>query len=117
MLRSLAAEIEGPLTIRDVENAPDYPDHTTFERRFGSWNKAKQAAGLKPIGKGKAGRSPTYSDEELLDKLRLLDYETDGRLTKAVVNNAEDCPSESTYRRRFGSWSKAKEEAGIYARD
>lgn len=113
LLRSLAAEVEGPLTIQDVEEADDYPDHTTFERRFGSWNAAKEAAGLEPVEKGQGERGPTYSDDELLQFLRDLASEIDGPLTAAALEDAEEYPSLSTYKRRFGSWTAAKAEAGL----
>lgn len=112
LLRQLDREMDGPLTVKDVEDADEYPDHTTFERRFGSWNQAKQAAGLETIGKGKAGRDQSYTDEELLEQLSQLDRTSDRPLTKAAVN-AADCPSVSTYCRRFSSWANAKREAGI----
>lgn len=113
MLRTLAETVDGPVTIGDVEDADGYPDHTTFERRFGSWNQAKQAAGLKTVGKGEGPRRPTYSDDELVALLRERAAEVDGSLTKDDMNRAEDYPSASTYARRFGSWTKAKEVAGL----
>lgn len=113
LLRTLAAEVDGPVTIRAVDEADDYPDHTTFERRFGSWNQAKQAAGLDTLDKGAGPRSATYSDDELIELLRERDEAVDGTLTKEAMNHAEDYPSASTYARRFGSWTKAKEAAGL----
>lgn len=113
LLRTLAAESEEPLTIRDVENADGYPDHTTFERRFGSWNKAKEAAGLEPIGKGQGQRGDTYSDTELLQLLRDRADEVDGPLTKADLDQATGYPASSTYARRFGSWQAAQEQARL----
>lgn len=113
LLRRLAAAVDGPVTIRDLEAAEGYPDHTTFERRFGSWNEAKQAAGLDPVEKGQGQRGNTYSDEELLQLLRDCATEIGGSLTKEAVNQVKGYPSASTYRRRFGSWTRAKEKAGL----
>lgn len=113
MLRSLAADLDRPVRIRDVDNVEDLPDHTTFERRFGSWNKAKEQAGLDTIGKGKGSRRPTYPDDELLDLLRQRATEVTGTLTKDAMDAAEGYPSSSTYLRRFGSWKHAKKEAGL----
>jgi hypothetical protein len=115
MLRSLAKELERTVTIRDVEVADDLPNITTFERRFGSWNKAKEAAGLKTIGKGGGGRSPGYSDEELLNLLRHRASEVDGVVTKDDMDDSDGYPGSTTYARRFGSWSNAKKRAGLQA--
>lgn len=113
LLRTLADKVDGPLTIGDVEEADSYPDHTTFERRFGSWNQAKREAGLETLSKGAGPRSPTYSDDELIALLQERADEVTGSLTKKDMNQAEDYPSASTYMRRFGSWTKAKQVAGL----
>lgn len=113
MLQSLVAEQEQPLRVRDVEDAEDVPDISTFERRFGSWNAAKEQAGLETRWRGEGDRSPTYTDAELLEKLRTFAEERDGPVTKDAVNAAADLPAASTYAERFGSWKTAKEAAGI----
>lgn len=113
LLQDLAADLERPLTVRDVTNAEDYPDPTTFERRFGSWNQAKEEAGLATLEKGEGGRTATYTDDELLDLLRQRAAEVTGKLTEDALNAAPDYPGASTYIRRFGSWTKAKEAAGL----
>jgi hypothetical protein len=113
MLRSLAAETDHPLRVRDVEHAEDVPGVATFERRFGSWNKAKEQAGLETVGKGEWSRSPTYTDEELLELLRQRAAEVRGKLTKQAMDGAVGYPSTTTYTERFGSWTKAKKKAGL----
>lgn len=110
-LRDLAATVDRPLKIEDLEAADNYPGHATFKRRFGSWNAAKRAAGLDIIEKGKSGRSNSYTNDELLELLRQRAEDVDGSLTKEAMNRATDCPSASTYERRFGSWQTAKEKA------
>lgn len=112
-LREVAEDLDHPVTIRDIEKIDDFPDHATFERRFGSWNKAKVRAGLETVGRGKWTRSPSYSDEELLQKLRNLADEIGGQVAKPDLINAKGYPSPTTYRKRFGSWSHAKNQAGI----
>lgn len=57
--------------------------------------------------------SGKYSDEELLDELRSIGRETDGKVTAEEMRKAEEKPSPETYRKRFGSWNKAKREAGL----
>lgn len=113
MLRSLADQFDRPLERQDVEDAEDLPATSTFEHRFGSWNEAKEAAGLETRGRGEAGRGTSYTDEELLEKLRELAEQYDGPLTKSAVNRADGYPGATTYYRRFGSWENAKEKAGL----
>ncbi|MDG5761333.1 hypothetical protein QA600_18545 [Natronococcus sp. A-GB1] len=113
MLQDLAADLDRPLLKRDVEETEDYPDPTTFERRFGSWNAAKEQAGLTTIGKGETPRPDSYTDAELLDLLRQRAAEVTGTLTENAMDAAPDYPNSSTYRRRFGSWQAAKEKAGV----
>lgn len=113
ILRELAAARDRPLTKRDVADAEDCPDPTTFERRFGSWNTAKKQAGLETLGKGEGSRQKMYSDDELLDHLRQRASEVSGNLTEAAMDAAPDYPSVSTYRDRFGSWTQAKNAAGL----
>lgn len=113
MLRKMGEDLDHPVTIRDIEAIDDFPDHATFERRFGSWNKAKEAAGLETLGKGEWPRGKSYTDEELLKLLRDLAGEIRGPVAEADLNKAEDYPALNTYVRRFGSWSNAKKKAGL----
>ena len=85
-------------------------------KTFGSWDKAKEMAGLKKLTREDAGRpkvrSP-YSKEELIEYLQIFYQEN------AKPPTETDCrrgliPDSSIYRRVFGSLSKAREEAGIY---
>jgi DNA invertase Pin-like site-specific DNA recombinase len=57
------------------------------------------------------GRTFSKSDEELLDKLRLL-FATEGRLSLRMIKNSTATPSPSTYRKRFGSLRRAYELIG-----
>lgn len=60
-------------------------------------------------------RSRRFSDEELLAKLRDL-LAAEGALSGLVIDEREDMPSSSVYRRRFGSLLRAYELVG-YAPD
>ena len=51
-------------------------------------------------------RSRTFSDDELLDKLKEL-QERQGWLSGIVIDEAEDMPSSSAYQHRFGSLLRA----------
>lgn len=111
MLRTLSRKLGRSVTIPDLERAEGYPEPSTFEQRFGSWNKAKKAAGLETFSRGE--RRTQYSREELLEKLRQLADEREETITRSDVDEAENVPSTTTYTRRFGSWKNAKRLAGI----
>jgi hypothetical protein len=109
LLRELDERVDGPVTRKDVQEADDVPSRMTYRRHFGSWNDAKEQAGIET-----EERSGTpYTDEELLDKLRAFAKESNGPVTSRKIDEADGYPALRTYVRRFGSWSKAKQEAGI----
>jgi DNA invertase Pin-like site-specific DNA recombinase len=56
-------------------------------------------------------RDRRYTDEELLDRLRLL-FKHHGRLSGIIINEAADMPSAATYRHRFQNLRRAYELVG-----
>jgi hypothetical protein len=48
----------------------------------------------------------------LIEILQEIDKEVDGMVTQNDLDNF-DCPSSYTFRKEFGSWSEAKQQAGI----
>lgn len=54
-----------------------------------------------------------YSREELLDTLRVLEADVEEPASKEDMAKREGFPSPATYRRRFGSWNKARRKAGL----
>lgn len=56
-------------------------------------------------------RCRTYTDEEMLDKLRAL-HKRHGWLSGIVINESEDMPSSSVYSNRFGSLIRAYQLIG-----
>jgi hypothetical protein len=94
-------------TMREFADDSETTVHPqTVIEHFGSWNKAKRAAGLVPR------RHATR--EELLSLLRELG-ERLGRVptTKDIEANRGFMPSKSLYWHTFGSLSKALREAGF----
>jgi hypothetical protein len=76
------------------------PSYKTYERRFGSWNKAMELA-------GKVVYKKSLSDQQLLDILK------DAEDTREVAfSPGNDRPSYLTYIKRFGSWNEALRLAG-----
>lgn len=103
-LRQADDMIEGNLS------APEYSEVGKFGiniycERFGSWNDAKEKAG---ISTSKFGSK--YSDEYLLDHLIDLRSEL-GHMPAEPEINEDDGPSANTYRNHFGSVVTAKNEA------
>lgn len=80
--------------------------------RFGSWKEAKRRAGLQPDERASNSRPQEYSNEEYLELLRECE-EKYGKVTQRVFDSDEDFPSSGAVRKRFGSWSEAKEQAGL----
>lgn len=78
---------------------------TTYQRRFGSWTSAIRAAGLKPANGGEP------SDDELLSEIRRLNGKF-GKVTAKIMREHGEW-SPSVYQRRFSSWTKSLEAAGV----
>ena len=84
-------------------------DPTTASRRFGSWNKAVIAAGLK------IANEINISDTRLFENLMVL-WEHYGRQPRrAELAFSPSTISQGAYRRRFRSWMGALEQFVLYA--
>ncbi|MGQ0676005.1 MAG: homing endonuclease associated repeat-containing protein [Rhodospirillales bacterium] len=89
-------------------------------KRFGSWSRALEAAGLahRSTGRPSAERlrwrkSYRATDEELLDELRAVVCSGAGNaVTREDVRRAGG-PGEGVLAARFGTWQKAAEAAGL----
>lgn len=109
-LQALAEELGRSPTTGDLKDAERYPKLSLYIEAFGSWNKAKDAAGLETY---RGGHDPDYSEEELLEALRTLDRNTEGPINRKDVREDPNCPSDLTYIYRFGGLDVAKRQAGI----
>ncbi len=106
-LKSCADRLERSPTMREFAEDPETTIHPqTVIERFGSWNRAKRAAGLVP--------RRFATKEELLRCLRELG-ERLGRTptAKDVDANRGLVPSKSLYWHTFGSLTNALREAGF----
>ena len=106
-LRASAERLGRSPTMREFASDPETTAHPqTVIEHFGSWNKAKRAAGLVPR------RFATR--EELLDLLRRLGEEL-GRVptAKDVDARRRSMPSKSLYWHTVGSLPAALKEAGF----
>ena len=112
-LRALANELGRPPTLEELNAADNRPSFKPFRRAFGTWNVALTAAGFDPNHAMSHTEPEGYSDTELLTHIRELAEELGRQPTQDEMHQADGRPSESTYKRRFGSWSDAIEQAGL----
>ena len=109
-LQRVAEEVDGPVTQEDVTNDPDAPGWMTYRRRFGSWAKAKEAAGLEPDPIEEFQR---YSDDNLRKMLREKADTSNGPVTRSDIDADPDLPEAETFTKRFGSFNAARKAAGL----
>ena len=101
-LRSVARKLS-----RDTVTIAEYTEHglghaTTIQRRFRSWFKALEDAGLKP-SRSRIG----ISDEELFENLRAVWMSLGRQPSYGEIKTPLSQYSAGTYEKRFGSWSQA----------
>ncbi|MFF8917474.1 homing endonuclease associated repeat-containing protein [Streptomyces sp. NPDC015032] len=97
-----------------------YPSAPLYERRFGSWNRAVELAGLAVIEQPQQLQTATtkWTQEQLIAAIRQCLRET-GSTTLAAyeawrtdpADLKGDVPPAATIRFRMGSWSRAAELA------
>jgi hypothetical protein len=83
---------------------PTYPQHgrygvTTFNSRFGSWNKALIAAGLTP------SHEINISDERLFENMLTLWQHYGRQPRRTELSSPPSTISQGPYNRRFGGWT------------
>jgi hypothetical protein len=104
-LRSVARKLD-----RGTATISEYTEHgrghaSTIQRRFGSWFKALEAAGLKP-SRSRIG----ISDEELLENLRVVWTSLGRQPSYGDIRVPLSAYSAGPYENRFGSWSQALQQ-------
>ena len=109
VLRTLSKEFGRPPPHAELDEREALPSSTTYERRFGSWNAALEAAGLDTRSRD---RSRRYTDAELIDQLQTFVDERDRLPPWRALQEDTDMPSANIYKKRFGSWNAALEVAG-----
>ncbi|MBI3431783.1 MAG: HNH endonuclease [Hydrogenophilales bacterium] len=92
---------------RDTITASEYADvgkvhPSTFQRRFGSWVRALELAGLKP-SRSKIG----ITDDELMENIEAMWVSLGRQPRYSEVKAPASKFSAGTYENRFGSWRNA----------
>lgn len=105
-LQRLADELGHPPTTAEMDEHGKY-SQVTYVHRFDGWNNALETAGLESRGEG-----PEIKRDVLLDDLRRVAETIDGYMTMNEYGEHGRFDPD-TYRRRFGSWLDALEEAGL----
>lgn len=98
-----SAKALGRVTVTMAEYEEVGKTHpSTIQRRFGSWPKALNLAGLQP-SRSKIG----ISDDELFENIKSLWINLGRQPRYTEVKAPNSLFSAGTYEKRFGSWSKA----------
>jgi len=108
-MRRCAKEIaRDTITIAEYgENGKAHP--STIQRRFGSWPKALELAGLQP-SRSKIG----ISDEELFENIKSIWISLGRQPRYSEVKTPISQFSAGTYENRFGAWSKSLSEFVVW---
>lgn len=101
---------DGKVTTKTLSEEKDLVSPSVAIDRFGSWSAAKEAAGMDDGRKGQ-GRPTEYSDEDYLEMIQECEEEY-GRVSKRLFDEKAEA-SAAAVTKRFDSWGKALEEAGI----
>lgn len=112
LIKKLGDEVGRTPTIKDLKGADGYPPPSTFERRFGSWNKTIAAAGF--IIERSSKKEERKTDEQLLDELIAKAEELNRSPTSREMDKDPEVSGSSVYKKHFGSWNNALESAGLF---
>jgi len=110
-IRRCKREVEGTLTFDAYQNHGKFSAHTCLDR-FGSWNDAKQAAGISAEDfEDFPKTSIDVTEDDIIEDIQRVAEKIDGFLS---VNKYEEIGrhSYSTIQKRIG-WNNAKRKAGL----
>jgi len=95
-----------PRTV-DMDSLQGFPRFSVYCRRFGSWNRALKRLNIE------VNRYDGATREEMLLHLRTVAKELKRTPTQWDMTHEKGGPSAGTYVKRFGSWLRAIDEAGL----
>lgn len=115
MLRSLAEELGRTPEHNDLQADVDMPNAEVYVHRFGTWNNALRAAGLKVVHhRGRSNQDMIEALQALAKKLGRIPSYNDARTASSEDSSMPSC---CTYTRRFGSWDEALKAAKLKTKD
>jgi hypothetical protein len=100
------------LSNRIINETEGMPSSHLYRRRFGSLFWAYELIGFKPPSRKHPGRARGLSNEEMLERLRLLLKER-GCLSSGIIDDSDSVPSSDVFRARFGSLMRAYQLIGL----
>jgi 5-methylcytosine-specific restriction endonuclease McrA len=119
-LRRVAALVDTPHIPRAAFNRLAKASASLIVRRFGTWEKTLDRAGLRhrysgaPVSKKLlAGGRQAFTDEELIQALKDVALKLGGAPVTVEIFNRNGRANAETIRRRFGSWWTALGMAGL----
>jgi hypothetical protein len=101
-------EKHGKCTAPLMNSDDEFCGSSVYSDRFGSWNQAKEKAGLPRIER--AGADQVYDRETLLEMLTKC-YEKHGKCIQSLFNDDDEFASAGPVSDRFGSWTEGKQRA------
>jgi len=102
-LKKVAAHLNKDKIRRDEYTEYGIFNAGTLEKRFGTWNKAIESAGLNVTVKR------NLSDDDLFDNIEEIWIKLGRQPLREEIKKPNSLFSSSTYERRFGTWRKALE--------
>lgn len=119
-LKRVASLVTSPILTRTEFDRHSRASSSVIARRFGGWARALEHAGLAErfSGTPEAKRTlthgaRTFSDEELLTELRAVAEKLGSNTVTIEQFNLHGTMNAETIRRRYGSWWRAVETAGL----
>ena len=112
MLRQCEAEYD-VCTPRRFNKMDETCSSLQVIRRFGSWKKAKEVAGVGSENGLGSSQSDLYTDEDILWDINACARRNHGDCTVDILEQEEDLIEASVAIERFGSWFEAKRLAGV----
>lgn len=119
-LRRVASLVESPILTQSEFDRHSKASASVIRRRFGNWAQALARAGVAARFSGTpeakrtlAHSARTFSDDELLSELRAVAHKLGTETVTVDQFNRQGRMNAETIRRRFGSWWRAVERAGL----
>ena len=112
ILRQAAEKVDGPLSVAKYQKLKIQPTVAIFIKRFGTWNKACELAGVEHGVAVRNNYKRAHSEEDMLAFVAsyLADPRTNGSATgyEEWQRKVEGAPSLSLIRQRVGTWNEIK---------